>query len=165
VMTQVSGKGLHLLALMMKKIYLDGIYIRVKSFQFNPHVLVYDTRSVISNKSLLWKVKVPLKIKIFLFDTYKKVLHSQKVILQKGIGKRKTKCCFCSSLEIIQHLFFYYHFAGFIWNIVHITFGIQPPHSITYMFGSWLNGVLPNLMKSDFIRSCSYVLGNLVEWK
>jgi hypothetical protein len=52
-MTQVSGKGLHLLALMMEKIYLDGIYIRVKSFQFTPHVLVYDTRSYFKQESAL----------------------------------------------------------------------------------------------------------------
>jgi hypothetical protein len=44
---------LHLLALMMEKIYLDGIYIRVKSFQFTPHVLVYDTRSYFKQESAL----------------------------------------------------------------------------------------------------------------
>ena len=39
---------------------------------------------------------------------------------EKRIGK-KVKCCFCSSLETIQHLFFHYQFVRFVWNSVHFT--------------------------------------------
>jgi hypothetical protein len=52
-----------------------------------------------------------------------------------------VKCCLCSSVETIQHLFFDYHFASFVLNTVHITFGVQPPTSFANLFGSWLHGL------------------------
>jgi hypothetical protein len=50
-------------------------------------------------------------------------------------------CCFCSATETIQHLFFDCHLASFIWNAVHITFGIQPPSSFPELFGAWVDGI------------------------
>lgn len=101
---------------------------------------------VVSSKSPLWKLKVPLKIKIFLWYLQKGV-----TLTKDNLAKRRwqgsTRCCFCSSLETIQHLFFDCHFSRFIWNTVHITFGIQPPASISHMFGSWLFGLRPKLKK------------------
>jgi len=38
-------------------------------------------------------------------------------------------------------LFFDGHFASFVWNIVHITFEIQPPTSFSNLFVSWPNGL------------------------
>jgi hypothetical protein len=78
------------------------------------------------------------------------VVHQNGVILTKdNLAKRNWKgslgCCSCSSLETIQHLFIDCHFARFIWNSIHITFGIQPPSNIAHMFGSWLIGIRPRL--------------------
>lgn len=48
------------------------------------------------------------------------------------------QCCFCSSVQTIQHLFFGCHFASSVWNTMHINFGIQPCTSFVNWFGSWL---------------------------
>jgi hypothetical protein len=50
-----------------------------------------------------------------------------------------------SAVETIQYLFFDCHFASFVWNAIHITFGIQSRTSFSNMFGSWLHGVCPKL--------------------
>ena len=50
-------------------------------------------------------------------------------------------CCFCSSDETIQHLFFDCHVAKFLWRVVHYTFDLSPPQSITHLFGNCLRSV------------------------
>jgi hypothetical protein len=45
----------------------------------------------------------------------------------------------------LSNIYFYCHFANFVWNIVHITFVIQPPTSFVNLFGSWLHGLCPKL--------------------
>jgi len=76
---------------------------------------------------------------------YKKGVTLTKDNLAKRNWQGSIKCCFCNSTETIQHLFFDCHFASFIWNTVHITFGIRPPTSIANLFGSWLLGLDPKL--------------------
>ena len=50
-------------------------------------------------------------------------------------------CCFCSSDETIQHFFFDCHVAKFLWRAIQFTFVLNPPRSITHLFGNWLRGV------------------------
>jgi hypothetical protein len=101
---------------------------------------------VVPNKSPLWNLKVPLKIKIFLWYLLKGVR-----LTKDNIAKRNwhgsIKCWYCSSIETIQHIFCDCHFSKFIWTTVHITFGIQPPFSIKNMFGTWLLVIQPKLKK------------------
>lgn len=93
----------------------------------------------------LWKLKIPLKIKIFLW-----FLLNGVILTKDNLAKRQwngsTKCCFCSLYETIQHLFFDCHFAKFIWRAVHISSGINLPSSISHMFGNWLMGINRKLM-------------------
>lgn len=105
-------------------------------------------------------IKVPLKIKIFLW--YLRVTRTKDNLANRN-WQGDLKCCCCSSFETIQHLFFYCHFARFIWNTFRITFGIQPPSSISNIIGSWLNGVRPMLTKSNPFRGYSSMLGNMIE--
>ena len=86
-----------------------------------------------------WKIKVPLKIKFFLWYLKKGVILT-KDNLAKRNWKGDKKCCFCNNDESIQHLFFECHVAKFVWNVVFVTFGIVPPSSITNMLGTWLRG-------------------------
>jgi hypothetical protein len=91
----------------------------------------------------LWKKKIPLKIKIFLWFLNNKVL-----IRKDNLAKRNwngcTKCCFCDSLETVEHLFISCPFARIIWRMVYFTFNISPPTNVTNMFDNWLNGVDKN---------------------
>ena len=86
-----------------------------------------------------WKLKVPLKIKIFMWYLRRGVLLT-KDNLTKRNWKGEIKCCFCDKNETIQYLFFDCHVAKFAWNAVFVTFGIQPPTSISHLLGSWLGG-------------------------
>ena len=49
---------------------------------------------------------------------------------------RETQCCLCN-LETIQHLFFEYHYAKFLWQALDIVFGITSPSNVENLFGSW----------------------------
>jgi hypothetical protein len=92
------------------------------------------------HKKYLWKLKVPLKIRIFMWFLYKKV-----ILTKDNLAKRRwngcKKCVFCDSQETIDHLFITCPFARLVWRVVHFTFNIPPPANVTNMFGNWLNGV------------------------
>jgi hypothetical protein len=84
-------------------------------------------------KKYLWKIKVPLKIKIFVW-----FVHIKEILTKDNLAKRNwqgnTKCCFCDQEETIQHLFIDCPFAKKknLWRIVHMTFTIlTPPKIIT----------------------------------
>jgi hypothetical protein len=91
-------------------------------------------------KKYLWKIKVPLKIRIFMWFIYKKV-----ILTKDNLAKRRwtgcSKCVFCGSKETIDHLFISCHFSCLVWRVVHFTFNIPPPMNITKLFGNWLNGI------------------------
>jgi hypothetical protein len=91
-------------------------------------------------RTYLWKLKLPLKIKKFMWFL------SNKVLLTKdNLAKRKwkgcQKCCFCDSIETVNHLFIQCPFAKIVWRMMYLTYNIPPPANITNMFGRWLNGV------------------------
>jgi hypothetical protein len=91
-------------------------------------------------RKYLWKLKIPLKIKIFMWFLNNKVL-----LTKDNLAKRKwngcQKCCFCDSMETVNHSFVHCPFAQIIWRMVYLTYNIPPPSNITNMFGRWLNGV------------------------
>jgi hypothetical protein len=70
-------------------------------------------------------------------------LNSKVLLTKDNLAKRNwhgcTKCCFCDSMESVEHLFLYCPFARIVW--VYFTYNILPPTNITNMFGNWLNGV------------------------
>ena len=88
----------------------------------------------------LWKLKVPLKINIFMWFLHRKVL-----LTKDNLAKRNwtgcTKCVFCQLEETVEHLFITCLFAKHIWRLIHFTFSIHPPTSITNLFGNWLHGI------------------------
>jgi hypothetical protein len=72
----------------------------------------------------LWKLKVPLKIKIFLRYLNKGVtLTKDNLVMRNWIGSKN--CVFCAHEENIQHLFFDYHYARFLWCMVFFAFVIN----------------------------------------
>ena len=78
---------------------------------------------------------------------FKKGITLTKDNLAKRNRQGSVKCCLCSSIETIQHLFFDCYFASFVWNNVPITFRIRPPTSFANLFGSSLHGLSPKLRK------------------
>jgi hypothetical protein len=88
----------------------------------------------------LWKIKVPLKIKVFMWFLNKKVLLTKDNLIKRK-WQGNEKCCFCDHKETIQHLFIQCPLAKMVWRIIHMTFGISPPKNIKNLFGKWLDGV------------------------
>jgi hypothetical protein len=91
-------------------------------------------------RKYLWKLKIPLKIKKFMWFL------SNKVLLTKdNLAKRNwvgcAKCCFCGEQESIEHLFISCPFARLLWRVVNFTYNLPSPTNIRNMFGNWLNGV------------------------
>jgi hypothetical protein len=89
----------------------------------------------------LWKLKIPLKIKFFMW-----FLNKKKVLLTKdNLAKRKwngcKKCCFCDAEETNEHLFISCPLKKILWHIIFFTYNIPPPTNIKNMFGDWLNGI------------------------
>ena len=91
---------------------------------------------ILPNNPLLWKIKVPLKVKIFLWLLYKKVILTKDNLARKN-WKGNKKCCFCNLDENIHHLFFDCPFAKFIWRVISIAFNIQIPESTSHVYGAW----------------------------
>ena len=104
----------------------------------------------------LWKLKVPLKIKNFMWFLHRKVLLTKDNLLRRRWTGCK-KCAFCDCDESIEHLFISCHFTRHIWRLIHFTFNISPPSSIANMFGSWLNGVEKKTKSSIRIGMCAFI--------
>ena len=91
----------------------------------------------------IWKAKVPLKIKIFLW------LSQQNAILTKdNLSKRNRRgdmgCCFCPAQETLLHLFFDCPIARYIWSLVaHVVGAVCRPNSFE-QFWFWTNTYLSN---------------------
>jgi hypothetical protein len=103
---------------------------------------------IVPHNIYLWKLKLPLKIKGFLWLLYKKVILT-KDNLVKTIWHGNEMCCFCDNYETIQHLFFDCGLTKFIWRVIYLTFGLWPLVSINHMFETWIlnmNGGMRKLL-------------------
>jgi len=140
----------------------------------------------------LWKTKLPLKIKIFLWMLYHdRVLTGDQLKIRKGKGSER--CKYCGKLETRNHIFFNCNIAQMIWvwvrvslrwferpisiqnfeDIMGINFGAVRDSSVFFILASvtwslWKtrnNWVFNNnLIKSP--KAIAYmVLGFLSQWK
>lgn len=80
------------------------VWTKSKSFSIQPIYTDLLKESGIPAKCPAWRIKVPLKIKVFLWN-----LQLGVILTKDNLAKRKqkcTRCCFCNVEENIQHLFF-----------------------------------------------------------
>ena len=68
------------------------------------YIDVINSSAILSSKDV-WKVKVPLKIKVFMWFVHKQVILT-KDNLVKCNWTGSTRCSFCDRDETIKHLFF-----------------------------------------------------------
>lgn len=94
----------------------------------------------VDNNKKIWKMKIPLKTKIFAW-----YLRRGVILTKDNLVKRNwhgcTKCVFCHHDETIKHLFFQCSFARTIWSLIQMASGIYPPTSVANIFGNWLFGI------------------------
>jgi hypothetical protein len=94
----------------------------------------------------LWKLKIPLKIKVFLWLLYKKVILTKDSLVKRN-WHRNEKCYFCDNYETIQHIFFDCDLTKFIWRVMYLSFGLIPQVSIKHMFGIWVLNMQGGMQK------------------
>jgi hypothetical protein len=94
--------------------------------------------SVSNNK--LWKLKIPLRIKVFGWYLRKGVILTKDNLAKRNWHGSK-KCVFCHQNETIKHLFFQCRFARSIWSVIQAASTLFPPCNIINIFGNWLNGI------------------------
>ena len=91
--------------------------------------------SVIPSSEHVWKVKVPLKIKVFMW-----FIHKQVILIKNNLVKRNwtgsIRCSFCDRDESVKHLFLNCPLAKVLWQTVHVAFNITPPNSVSTLFGT-----------------------------
>jgi hypothetical protein len=97
---------------------------------------------IVPHNSYLWKIKIPLKIKVFLWLLYREEILT-KDNLVKSNWHGNEMCSFCNNHETIQHLFFECVLAKFIWRVFHLVSGLFAPNNIRHMFRSWVYGMNP----------------------
>jgi hypothetical protein len=94
----------------------------------------------VPKNTYLWKIKLSLKIKVFLWLLYK-----EAILTKDNLAKRNwhgnERCCFCNNFEIVQHLFFDCALAKFIWRVVDLFFRFGAPNNIKNMFRSWVQNM------------------------
>ena len=88
----------------------------------------------------LWKLKTPLKIKIFLWYLRRGVILTKDNLVRRN-WQGNQQCCFCHKNETIQYLFFDCRFTRMLWAIVYAAWGLPKPRNMSNMFESWLNGI------------------------
>jgi hypothetical protein len=89
----------------------------------------------------MWKAKIPLKVKTFLWLVLKDSILTRDVLSHRG-GVCEKKCLFCGKNQTISHLFFHCPLARYIWNIISCTFGFNFQFaSIDQCINVWLKGL------------------------
>ena len=89
-------------------------------------------------RKYLWKIKVPAKIKVFLWLVNKKSVLTRDVLLKKG-WKGKKECVFCGQDESIDHLLFTCSAASLLWSLVRCVCGLKTiPLNVKEFFGDGL---------------------------
>jgi hypothetical protein len=105
-------------------------------------------------RKYIWKMKVPLKIKIFMWFLYKRVLLTKDNLAKRNWSGSKS-CCFCNEDETINHLFISCPFAKIVWRIIHMSFNVPPPQNITNLFGNWLAGIPKKVITQIRVGVCA----------
>jgi hypothetical protein len=85
--------------------------------------------NIVPHNSYLWKLKIPLKIKIFLWLLFREAIFTKDNLVRINWQGNKM-CCFYNSDEIVHYLFFDCVVAKFIWRVIHLTFDLRPPNNI-----------------------------------
>jgi hypothetical protein len=103
---------------------------------FSTRSMYYNLISIpnFNRGCFLWKLKLPLNIKIFLW-----YLGRGLILTKDNLAKRRwqgsLKCSFCN--QNIQHPFFDCCIAKTIWRIIYFTLKIDPPVNINHIIEDW----------------------------
>ena len=98
------------------------------------YLYLIDTLTPFRHKKI-WKIRIPLKIKIFLWFLQRSVILTKDNLAKKS-WKGNQKCISCNGNENINHLFLHCPLTKMIWRIIFFATNLTQPRSISHMFGS-----------------------------
>jgi hypothetical protein len=88
----------------------------------------------------IWYCKVPLKIKVFLWQIYNGKIQAAAVLEKKG-WKGSTLCSLCGDKETVDHIFIHCVLSKFVWGRLKNFAGWDlVPRSVASMFSNWRVG-------------------------
>jgi hypothetical protein len=115
-----------------------------KNAQFSVKSIYKDLSSYVIDRSFkhLWKAKILLKIKIWLWMIWHNAIPTKDTMTERGwLGN--SKCQFCDQNETIHRLFFSCPAAKFVWSCVARSIGAQSrPGNFSPFFG-WFPQFIP----------------------
>ena len=114
---------------------------------------VINSNSIPTSKNV-WDVKVPLKIKVFMWFVHKQVILTKDNLIKHN-WTWPTRCSFCDRDETIKHLFFDCPLAKVLWRTVHIAFNITPLTTVDVVCGTWLSGIESTLARHIRVGVCA----------
>ncbi|KAG8086542.1 hypothetical protein GUJ93_ZPchr0010g7976 [Zizania palustris] len=94
-------------------------------------------RQMSLEKNVIWDLKVPLKVKVFLWLASRNKILTKDNLLKKGWKGGSKQCFFCGSDETVQHLFLECVVAKFIWRVISMCFNIGPFVTLEHMWHDW----------------------------
>jgi hypothetical protein len=92
---------------------------------------------IVPYNNYLWKIKIRLKIKAFLWLLYRGAILTKDDLVKRNWHGNEM-CSFCNNYETIQHLYFECALAKFIWRVIQLVSGLAPPNNSRHMFGGWV---------------------------
>jgi hypothetical protein len=133
-------------------LHQNGVY----SINSMYRALISDNR--VRYDMTLWKLKIPLHIKIFMWYVKRGVVLTKDNLITHN-WKGCKLCAFCIKPESIQHIFLDCHLAKFLWRVVPVTFNIDFATSVEHMFNGWANSVGFQLKKFLLTEGFNSLLG------
>jgi hypothetical protein len=89
-------------------------------------------------QKFLWKIKIPMKVRIFLCEVLKNRILTKDNLLKRG-WTGNDQCQFCSEKETVNHLLFGCGLAKLTWQVVLCAFQlVRPPDRVDDLFVGWI---------------------------
>jgi hypothetical protein len=89
----------------------------------------------------VWKAKLPLKIKVFMWLTLHAILTKDNLLNRNW--KCNHSCAFCLENESVKHLVFECPVSKYLWSILAYAFGVSVRPTSFAQFWTWVTWCLP----------------------
>ncbi|KAG8054917.1 hypothetical protein GUJ93_ZPchr0001g29416 [Zizania palustris] len=109
----------------------SGVFT-VKSFY-----LALKTQNIMKTCNPIWNLKIPLKVKIFLWLARRNKILTKDNLSKRGWKGENIKCLFCCENETVNHIFLDCAVARFVWRMLYICFNVGPFISVDSMWHTW----------------------------
>jgi hypothetical protein len=95
-----------------------------------------------SHNKWIWKAKIPLKIKIFLWQLFQNAVQTRDN-LKRRKWEGSPLCSFCNQIETANHLFFSCSHARVLWGTLGTMFGASTCPNSLWQCWTWLLAYFP----------------------